>query len=86
MMNSIGFFLKKNSPVILLVSGIAASAGSVITACVATRKLDKEQPIKAANEKLTLIENRVKNNEITEQQAKKEKFGVFTKTGRKFVK
>lgn len=86
MMNSIGFFFKKNSPVILLVSGIAASAGSVITACVATRKLDKEQPIKAANEKLTLIENRVKNNEMTEQQAKKEKFGVFTKTGWKFVK
>lgn len=86
MMNSIGFFFKKNSPIILLVSGVGASLGSVITACVATRKLDKEQPIKEANEKLTIIENRVKNKEMTEQQAKKEKFGVFTKTGWKFVK
>lgn len=86
MINSIGFFVKKNSPTILLITGIAASAGSVITACVATRKLDKEQPIKKANEKLTVIENRIKNNEMTEQQAKKEKLGVFTKTGWRLVK
>lgn len=86
LINVTKFFIKKNSPVILLTTGIIAAGGSVVTACIATSKLQKNNPIKDANIKLDAITSKVKANEITTNQAKKERFGVFTKTGWKLVK
>lgn len=86
LVNASKFFIKKNSPVILLTTGIIASGASVVTACIATSKLQKNNPIKDANIKLDAINTKVETKEITTDQAKKERFGVFTKTGWKLIK
>ena len=39
--STLGFNIKKNSPTILIVAGIASMATSIALACVATKKLDK---------------------------------------------
>lgn len=86
MLNSVGFFIKKNAPEILLTVGLLTAASSVVTACVATKRLTDRKIIGEANKRLDEIQGRLERKEVTVEQAKKEKVGVFTKTGWKLVK
>lgn len=78
------FFIKKNSPVILLVGGILASAGAIVTASIASTKLDKT--LKPKNEALDLIEKKLESKEVDENEAKKRRTKVYIKTGFDLVK
>lgn len=76
------FILKKNSPEILVFSGVLGMAGSAIMACKATTKLSGilEEHKEQAEEIRNYVEAEGYSEEYTEQDKKKDLVIVYSKT------
>ena len=83
-LGSTKYFFKKNAPTILLVGGVVTSIGAIVTASIASTKLEKT--IKPSNEELDQIKNDEENKKISQKDAKKKRIGCYTKTGWKIIK
>lgn len=87
--HKVGFTLKKHSPEILMVTGIAGVIGSAVMACQATTKVSGI--IEEHNQKLNDIQAVLENEEISaeeysEEDSKKDTAIVFVQTGVELVK
>ena len=84
------FWLKKNSPTLLMIGGIVMAGTSVVTACKATMKLN--DIIKPANEKLSKIredmhdDNKLANGEYTVKQGQIDLLKTYLVTSGQLVK
>ena len=58
----VGFWAKKHSPELLLVGAIVTMAGSVVSAVVATTKLNKT--LKPYNDKIDSIKSKMKDDNV----------------------
>ena len=82
-----GAKMKKHSPEIFIVAGIAGIVVSAVTACIATTKVDSI--VTETKEKIEKINSCAENKDIeeyTEEDAKKDIAIVYVQTGWKFVK
>lgn len=84
-----GFKLKKHSPKILMVAGIAGGVTSAVMACKATTKLDSI--LAETKDKIDAIHEGAETGNInghtyTEEDSKKDLTIVYTQTGLKLVK
>lgn len=77
MSNKFTFWVKKNSPELLLASGIINSAAAIILACFATKKLDKV--LKPVNEKIVDIHNKMADETITKEEGNKQLIKTYSK-------
>lgn len=88
--NRVGFKLKKNSPEILIVAGIAGVVTSAVLACKATTKAGKivKETKEAIDEIHKASERGVTNagESYSEEDCKKDLTIVYVQTGLKFVK
>lgn len=71
------FWVKKNSPELLIVGGIISAAGSVALAIVATKKVDKVTV--PATKKVAAIHNDIADGDMEEKEGKKELRKVYAK-------
>ena len=84
------FWIKKNSPELLIVGGILGAGASIFLACRATTKLDPI--VKPANEKISDIhkkmkdDNAIANGEYSVKDGRKDLMKAYTKTGWKLIK
>ncbi|MCM1363436.1 MAG: DUF6353 family protein [Ruminococcus sp.] len=88
-LSNVGFKLKKHSPELLVAAGIVCGIGSIVTACVATTKVD--EILGSTKEKVDQIHNGVEKGEIkgqeyTAEDSKKDLTIVYVQTGLKFIK
>lgn len=89
-LNKFGFWAKKNSPTILVVTGIVGAAASVILACKETTKV--EGIVKESNEKIAEVKNKMNddnllaNKEYSEKDGKKDLTKEYLKLGLKVTK
>lgn len=90
-LHKVGFKLKKHSPEILAVVGVAGTVTSGVLACKATLKVN--DIVDEAKETIETIHDAVENHrhtsdgeEYTEEVAKKDLTIVYVQTGVKFVK
>lgn len=87
--NTVSFALRKNAPLIMVVGGILGGAATTVLACVATAK--SEEVVNEAKMNLDLIDDHLKNPELnkidnyTEEDAKKDKRGVYLHTAGKLL-
>lgn len=79
--HKIGFKVKKHSPAMLLVAGIAGVVAGTVMACKASTKVN--DILEESKEKLDTIKN---NKEISEKAAKKEITVAYAQTGLKVAK
>lgn len=89
-LQSIGFWFKKHSPEILLVTGIVSFAGSVISACVATKKFDKtvesdKEYIAEFHEELEKVEANDPEQQVLAKKLKSEIRKGYAKMGLKIA-
>ena len=89
LINNAGLKIKKHSPEILMVAGIAGTVASTVMACKATTKLDTI--LNEKRETVELIHKGMKDGEIesveyTEDDGKKDLTIVYTQTGVKILK
>ena len=89
LINNAGLKIKKHSPEILMVAGIAGTVASTVMACKATTKLD--MILNEKRETVELIHKGMKDGEIesveyTEEDGKKDLTIVYTQTGVKILK
>lgn len=86
--HGVGFKLKKHSPEILLVTGIASGVACVVSACKATRKLDAVLEKKHEFEEQfdTYIKENGFSDDYTEEDAKKDAAIVNVQTGWEIAK
>ena len=87
--NRAAFKLKKHSPEILVVAGVAGVVGSTVMACKATTKLDTI--LNDAKDKINKIHEATDHPEVlpepyTEEDSKKDLAIVYTQTAVKLVK
>lgn len=86
--NRVGLQLKKHSPEILIVAGVAGAVTSAVMACRATTKIDTI--LDEAKEKVETIHECVQNPEMaekyTEEDSKKDLALVYVQTGVKLAK
>lgn len=89
-LHKVGFAIKKHSPEILIVAGVAGGVASTILACKATLKVNKViEPMKENVEKIHVaVENGVTEagEEYTVEDSKKDLAAVYVQTGIEFVK
>ena len=81
--------LKKHSPEILMAAGVVGVVTSAVMACKATLKVnDILEEMKANNDAVNemLIDDRVKPEEYSEEDAKKDRAIIVAQTGIKFIK
>jgi hypothetical protein len=90
-LHKVGFKLKKHSPEILVVVGVAGTVTSAVMACKATLKVN--DIVDEAKETIDTIHDAVENHrhtsdgeEYTQEVAKKDLSIVYVQTGWKFVK
>lgn len=90
-LHKVGFKLKKHSPEILAVVGVAGTVTSAVMACKATLKVN--DIVDEAKETIDTIHDAVENHrhtsdgeEYTQEVAKKDLSIVYVQTGWKFVK
>ncbi len=90
-LHKVGFKLKKHSPEILAVVGVAGTVTSGVLACKATLKVN--DIVDEAKETIETVHDAVENHrhtsdgeEYTEEVAKKDLTIVYVQTGVKFVK
>lgn len=78
--------IKKHSPEILLVAGLAGTVVGTVLACKATTKVNQimEDKEKALNDVHTCLED--KNIDYTEEDGKKETTIIYTQTGLRLIK
>jgi hypothetical protein len=82
---NIGFQIKKNSPAILVGTGIVGGLAGTVLACIATVKA--KPVIDDAKKELEDIQNTTKNDELyTESDAKKDRYKLYFNTAGKLVK
>ena len=87
MFNKTKFWTKKHSPELLIAGGIVMAAGAVISACIATKKLDNI--LKPATKQIAEIHDnlndkfKIDNNQINVKEEKHELAKVYAKTGAK---
>lgn len=87
--NTAGLQLKKHSPEIFMVAGIAGTVASTVLACKATTKVGKilEETKQTVDVIHTGVENgNIKGHEYTEEDSKKDLTIVYAQTGVKLVK
>lgn len=84
--NKVGFKIKKNSPEILVVSGIVGMVGAAVMACKATPKIDtiKEEHKEVMDKIHETVELQL--DSYDENDAKKDTAIVYLNTGFKYVK
>lgn len=87
--NKAGLQLKKHSPEILMVAGIAGTVASTVMACKATRKVD--EILKPTKETIDIIHEGMENGEIngveyTKEDGAKDLTITYTQTGVKLLK
>ena len=86
--NKVGFSLKKHSPEILVVAGVAGTVASAVMACKATTKLSAI--LDESKENVEKIHNYVANEGFseayTEEDSKKDLVITYTQTGLKIAK
>lgn len=88
--NKVGFVVKKHSPEILVVAGIAGTVASTIMACKATTKVSTI--MNESKEQINQIHDCMGNEDLkasgkyTEEDGKKDLVIVYTQTGVKLVK
>lgn len=84
------FWVKKNSPELLIAGAIVGGATAIFLACKATAKLD--DVVKPANKQISDIhkkmndDNAIANGEYSVKDGRKELMKVYAKTGWKLVK
>lgn len=66
--NNTKHFIKKNSPTILLVTGLAASAGAMVTVSIASSKINKK--LEEPNAELQALKDQRNSYKITEEEYK----------------
>lgn len=84
MISAVGFKLKKNSPEILVVSGIVGVVVAAVMACKATTKVP--EVLEEANDALADIHAKEKDKKQPEETTRKEVTVVYIRAGLKFVK
>lgn len=86
-LSKIGFAVKKNSPAILMVTGVVGVIGGAVAACVATTKADKI--IEHRNEQLAAVDmvlgDKNKTEKYTEEDARKDRLTINIQSGAKLV-
>jgi hypothetical protein len=88
--NTIGFQLKKHSPEILVVAGVAGTVVSAVMACKATTKVSQVK--EEHNKQIETIHTSVETGktpageDYTEEDSKKDLTLVYVQTGLKYVK
>ena len=87
--NKVGLTIKKHSPEILMVAGIAGTVASTVMACKATTKIDSI--LNDTKEKVDIIHDGMENglvngHEYTQEDGKKDLTIVYTQAGVKLVK
>lgn len=78
MSNKVAFWVKKNSPELLLASGIINSAAAIILACFATKKLDTV--LQPSNKKIVEIHTKMDAKEISIEEGRKQLAKTYAKT------
>ena len=88
MMHRAGFQLKKHSPEILVVAGVAGTVASAVMACKATTKLSTitEEHKKQVEEIHNYVEENGFTEKYTEEDSKKDLAITYIQTGAKVVK
>ena len=86
LLSSAQYQIKKHSPEILMVAGIAGTVVGTVLACKATTKVSEiiEEKNKAVNDVHTCLED--KEIEYTEEDSKKDLTIIYTQTGVKLFK
>ena len=84
MLHKVGFSLKKHSPEILVISGIAGLIGSSVWACFNTRKLD--EIIATRDTVLFTLDNDPETADMAEEDIAKEAAKIHVYTGLQIVK
>lgn len=77
-----GFAIRKHSPEILIVAGVASTVTSVVLACVATTKVEKELEVHQMrmNKVADAVENPADYGNYTEEDRKKDTITIYTQT------
>ena len=88
--NRVGFQLKKHSPEILVIAGVAGVVASAVMACKATLKVN--EVVEEAKDNISKIHESAEHGctpsgeEYTPEDAKKELTITYAQTGLKFIK
>lgn len=87
--NKVGFWGRRHSPELLIAGGIISAGASIVLACIATTKLNKNMA--PFNEKIDLIkasmkdENKIQNKEVDIKESKRELTKLYAKAGLKIA-